>query len=513
MALFLLALLLAAAPACASREDNSLVVALERFPAGFNPAVASGNLTCQIGAQLFAGLVRMGKDGPLPYLAESWEISPDFRHFRFRLRAGATFHDGTPVTASDAAFSIRAAQRWHPFRSMLTSVDRVAAPDARTVEVETSIPQPALLGCFIPALVPILPEHVYGDGVPLNEHPANLRPVGSGPFRLASLEEGKTIVLERHPAFFLPGRPKLDRIVFRAYRGQAEIPLALRQGEADLYAFSSLFDEERLFRDDPGIEVTRGEFSRLHPFALMIFNHRRPLFRSPEVRRALAMSIDRAALARAVLPDAARPMHGPIPPGSAFFTPVRTPYDPDEANRILDRAGYPRDENGIRFTAEMDYDPAALFSLSVLKYLQNQFLRNIGVYFKIRTAEDSGSWEERILDGSFDVTVDELFGWHDPGVGIERVYRSNGSPILWSNTSGYADPAVDGLFRAASAESDPARRKALYAVLQERLSEEHVALWLCTIPFATIRNRNVLHVTDQPFGVLSPLDEARWKRP
>lgn len=54
---------------------------------------------------------------------------------------------------------------------------------------------------------------------------------------------------------------------------------------------------------------------------------------------------------------------------------------------------------------------------------------------------------------------------------------------------------------------------ALYAALQERLSREHVALWLCTIPYATIRNRNVLHVADQPFGVLSPLDEACWKRP
>ena len=64
-----------------------------------------------------------------------------------------------------------------------------------------------------------------------------------------------------------------------------------------------------------------------------------------------------------------------------------------------------------------------------------------------------------------------------------------------------------------SAESDTKRRKALYASLQERLAREHVALWLCTIPYATIRNRNLLHVADQPFGILSPLDEARWKRP
>ena len=115
----LLLLALYAAPASASPEDNSLIVALERFPPGFNPAVASGSLTSQIGAQLFAGLVRTGKDGPIPYLAESWEIDSQAKRFRFHLRKGATFHDGTPITANDVAFSIRAAQRHHPFRSML----------------------------------------------------------------------------------------------------------------------------------------------------------------------------------------------------------------------------------------------------------------------------------------------------------------------------------------------------------------------------------------------------------
>ena len=351
----LLALLLAVAacPCSASPDDNSLVVALERFPEGFNPAVASGSLTSQIGAQLFAGLVRMDKGAPVPYLAASWEIDESFRKFRFHLRRGATFHDGRPITARDVAFSIRAAQEHHPFRSMLAAVGSLTAADDLTLDLETTIPQPALLHCFIPALVPVLPAHVYGDGRPLPTHPANLRAVGSGPFRLASLDD-ETVVLERYDRFFLPGRPHLDRIVFRAYRGQMEIPPAIMQGEADLYAFSSLGDEERIFRSRPDIEVTRAEFAPLHPFALMTFNYRNPLFRSPEVRRALAMSIDNRALAAAV-PGGVRPVYGPIPPGSAWYAPAATPYDPDEANRILDRAGYPRDGNGIRFSVEIDY--------------------------------------------------------------------------------------------------------------------------------------------------------------
>lgn len=135
-----------------------------------------------------------------------------------------------------------------------------------------------------------------GTATPIDTHPANLRAVGSGPFRLASLEKGKTIVLERYKGFFLPGKPRLDRITFRVYWDQNEIPLAIMQGEADLYAFSSLSDEERIFRSNPAIEVTRDEFSLLHPFALLTFNVRNPIFRSPEVRKALAMSIDNKAL-------------------------------------------------------------------------------------------------------------------------------------------------------------------------------------------------------------------------
>ena len=240
------------------------------------------------------------------------------------------------------------------------------------------------------------------------------------------------------------------------------------QGEANLYAFSSLSDEERIFRSNPAIEVTRDEFSLLHPFALLTFNVRNPIFRSPEVRKALAMSIDNKALAQAV-PGGVRPMYGPIPPGSEWHSPVSTPYDPDEANRILDRAGYPRNENGIRFTVEIDYEPSAQFSLSILKYLQSQFIRTIGVYFRIRTAEDPGSWADRVTSGAFDVTMDELYGWHDPAIGIERIYATNTAAILWSNMSHYSNPEVDALFRSASAEKDPEGRKALYAALQERL--------------------------------------------
>ena len=131
---------------------------------------------------------------------------------------------------------------------------------------------------------------------------------------------------------------------------------------------------------------------------------------------------------------------------------------------------------------EIDYEPSAQFFAVHPQIPAKPVHRTIGVYFRIRTAEDPGSWADRVTSGAFDVTMDELYGWHDPAIGIERIYATNTAAILWSNMSHYSNPEVDALFRSASAEKDPEGRKALYAALQERLSREHVALWLCTIP-------------------------------
>ena len=210
-----------------SGRDNSLIVALERFPPGFNPAVASGSLTSQIGRSCSPGWSVPERTAPYPHLAESWEIDSQAKRFRFHLRKGATFHDGTPITANDVAFSIRAAQRHHPFRSMLEAVRQGVVPvDDLTLDLAG---RPSRAARPAQGLHPrrwslSCPPTSMGDGTPIDTHPANLRAVGSGPFRLASLEKGKTSSSNVTKAFSSPGKPRLDRITFRVYWDQNEIP-------------------------------------------------------------------------------------------------------------------------------------------------------------------------------------------------------------------------------------------------------------------------------------------------
>ena len=186
-------------------------------PRHFNQAVVSGSATVMIGAQIFASPLRYDENWtPQPYLAKTWDFSKDNLSLTLNLVKGAFFHDGQPITSADLAFSIMAVKKYHPFKPMFAPVERVDTPDPLTAVIRLSHPHPAILLALSPPFLPILPKHIYGDGQDLATHPANLSPVGSGPFKFQKYVKGKYIVLEKNERFFIPGRPYLDEILNQA---------------------------------------------------------------------------------------------------------------------------------------------------------------------------------------------------------------------------------------------------------------------------------------------------------
>lgn len=187
---------------------------------------ASGSLTSQIGAHLFAGLVLYRKGRPHTLSRGVMEIDSQAKRFRFHLRKGATFHDGTPITANDVAFFHPGGATAPSFPLHAQAVDKVVPVDDLTLDLETSIPQPALLKCFIPALVPVLPAHIYGDGTPSTPvRPFNPFQGCGVPVSPGSLEEGKTSSSGTLQGLFPSRQAASDRITFRVYWDQNEIPL------------------------------------------------------------------------------------------------------------------------------------------------------------------------------------------------------------------------------------------------------------------------------------------------
>lgn len=160
-------------------------------PGHLNPAIVSGTPTGIPGVQLFAGLILHDeKFQPQPYLAERWTVSPDGRAYTFHLVKNATFHDGKPVTSEDVKFSIEVVKANHPFGpAMHRALEAVETPNPHRVVFRLSYPNPAFMQVIAPILLPVLPKHVYGTEE-IRKHPANLEPVGSGPFEFVEWERG-----------------------------------------------------------------------------------------------------------------------------------------------------------------------------------------------------------------------------------------------------------------------------------------------------------------------------------
>lgn len=149
----------------APKRGGTLVVGWTQTPRHLNGAVQSGVATALPSTQLFASPLRYDdKWNPQPYLAEKWSLAEDGKSLTLHLRKDAVFHDGKPITSADVAFSIMAIKANHPFTTMMGPVEKVETPDAHTAIIRMATPHPAILLALSPALCPILPKHIYGDG-------------------------------------------------------------------------------------------------------------------------------------------------------------------------------------------------------------------------------------------------------------------------------------------------------------------------------------------------------------
>ena len=223
------------------KSGGTLIMTLGATPRHLNPAVQSGITTRAPGAQLFATLLRFDDQwNPHPYLAKSWQVSDDSLTVTFDLVEGATFHDGTPITSKDVAFSIKTIKANHPFKTMFAAVNEVQTPDEGTAVFKLSKPHPALLLALSSQLGSIIPEHVYGDGQDPKSHPRNSEDlVGSGPFKLVEFVRDQHVIMERNENFFIKGRPYLDKIVWRIIKDPSARSLGRENGEIHMSAFES----------------------------------------------------------------------------------------------------------------------------------------------------------------------------------------------------------------------------------------------------------------------------------
>lgn len=490
-------------------KGGTLIATLGQTPRHLNPAVQSGVVTGAPGAQLFAAPLRYDEDWtPQPYLAKSWTVSDDGLSVTLNLVEDATFHDGAPIKSSDVAFSVKVIQENHPFKTMFSPVESVETPDEHTAVLKLSKPHPALMLAMSSQLMPIIPEHVYGDGQDVKAHPRNSENVvGSGPFKLVEFVRDQHVILERYDGFFMEGRPYLDRIVMRIIKDPSARTIGLENGELHLSMFESVARNINRLKKNENLTVTPEGYAAIGPLDWLAFNTAKEPLSDVRVRKAIAHAVDRDFIGKAIHLGVAEEARTGIHPGSPLYEADVESYefDLDKANAMLDEAGYARGGDGMRFKLSVDFGwPEMKPNAEYLK----PALKKIGIDVEVRSSPDFPTWAKRVSNHEFDMTWDTVFNWGDPVIGVHRTYQSSNikKGVIWSNTQSYSNARVDELMETAGREPDPDRRKALYSEFQKIVADEVPLYVTNTLPYHTVFSSKV---GNAPLGIWassSPMD-------
>ena len=499
------------------QPGGTLVMAMQTMPTQFNGNIASGTPPNIPGSQLFASPLLFDDEwNPQPYLAESWELADDGLSLTLNLVEGATFHDGEPIQSHDVAFSIAMNQENHPFKPMFAPVTSVDTPDDQTVVINLANPHPAILIAMSPGLLPIFPEHIYGDvenirDCTCNSDPAEL--VGSGPFILEEFDTTNGVIrMSPNEDFFL-GRPYVDELVIAVRPSANELITEMENGEIHIGNVQGVADLERL-RDSDTLTVTPRGYEGIGAVVSMQFNLEDEVLGIKEVRQAIAYAIDKDFIIdelHAGLPFRAK---SPIHPGSPYYDDSIEGYefDLERAAELLDEAGFPADGDGNRgITLTMDAIPTADDYQSAIAEYAKSALAEIGIEIELRTSPDFGTWASSYLaPRDYDITMQILFMWADPIIGVHRSFlEENIQPIPFANNSAYINPELEELMAAAGAEQDFDARVAAYAEIQAVLADDLPFHWLEALPTNSVYNTEL--VQNPPltiWGQMSPLHEV-----
>lgn len=505
------------AVAADGKPGGSVVMVSTQSPRHLNPAVQSGAATAVPGAQIFASPLLYDADWkPHPYLAESWEVADDALSVTLHLVKDAKFHDGKPITSEDVKFSIETIKANHPFTTMYEPVSAIETPDEHTAVIRLAHPHPALLLCLSGALCPIIPKHVFGDGQDIKTHPANANPVGSGPYKLEEFTPGQKITLVRNPDFFLKDRPLLDRIIVTISNDPNAILLAVENGEADCYPFATASQDIKRLEKVDRLHVTDKGFEGIGAINWLAFNTGKAPLDDKAVRQAIGYAIDRNFITNALMRGVARAQRSPIIESSPFFNPKMPFYDHDleKANKMLDEAGHKAGADGIRFKLTVDYIPGAPEQQEgVAQYLKSQ-LKKAGIDVEVRASPDFPTWAKRVSNFDFDMTMDAVYNWGDPVIGVHRTYLSSNirKGVIWSNTQQYSNPKVDELLTQAAVENDPDKRKALYDEFQMIVGDDLPIYWINALPYHSAYDKEIAEFPESIWGTMQSMADTYWNK-
>ncbi|UAA37790.1 peptide ABC transporter substrate-binding protein SapA [Paraneptunicella aestuarii] len=497
---------------------NGLVYCSEGNPATFNPQLVTSGITSDaVSYQIYDRLIEFDPvtSKIVPGLASSWIISDDGLIYTFQLRKNIQFHSNNYFTpsrsfnADDVIFSIN---RWrdpeHPYHNISGGqypyfsslelekvVEDVKRINGYRIEIHLNKPDSSFLANLATDFAIVLSaeygEYLLRKGIPeMLDHD----PIGTGPFRFQKHQKDRYIRYFKNDKYWRD-IPIVDQLIFDITPSSSMRLAKLMTGECDVISLPA-HSELEIIRERPNLQLDEKPGLNVGFWA---FNTSRAPFNNVEVRKALAMAIDKSTLLEAVYFDSAIRANGLVPPSSwAYQEDLKgTSYNPVLAKELLKK-------NGIGEGFSMDiwampverkYNPNAVMMAEIMQ----AYLRKVGVEVNIVSFEWN-SFRRRLTEGNYDSI---LIGWSADNGDPDNFYRpllSCASIESGTNRAKWCSEKFDELINEALTYSDETTRAALYHAANAIIADQIPLVPIAhAYRYQAYRN-NVKNLEINPFG-------------
>lgn len=449
-----------------SAGGGTFIVNLGADPTTFNPVLKADDDGHLIYQNVFDGLLELNINSEvIPGLAETWDISDDGLVYTFHLAKGVKWHDGEPFTSADVKYTFERIMSDDGFNgaTLSAALESIECPDDDTVVLTLKAADATLLGTLAWYECFIIPKHIYENEADWSSCEAAIRkPIGTGAFKFADYQQGSSITLEKNPDYF-KGAPSIDKLIFSIIPDDTTAVQAFKNGEIDLLAGVPNSDVPAM-QQDPDIKMGAMTAARRYQ---VICNMENETMSKWEVRKAIALGIDREEISQKGTGGLQAPAYGFYPPFLDWAYNADADIgerDVAQAQQLLEQAGYTKDSNGMYLTLTLDVFAGGTYGDCGKVMASN--LKEVGIDLKVNVIE-MAAWAEKINAGNYELAMMAGFQGPDPDAMAKRV--GTGAVM---NYAKYSNARVDELLAQGKVLVTHEDRGACYKEVQAILAEE-----------------------------------------
>ncbi len=458
---------LAAAALCEAAPKTELVYASTKDIRDINPHLYGGEMAAQ--GMVFEPLVMNTREGVKPWLAESWDISPDGREYTFHLRKGVTFTDGTPFNAEAVKLNmdaIMANRIRHAWLDMMNEIDRGEVVDEHTFRLVLKHPYyPTLIELGLLRPFRFISPKCFVDGQTKNGVSGL---AGTGPWVLAEHKDNQYALFTANPQYW-GEKPKIAAVRWKVMPDHQAILLALQKGEIDLI-FGA--DGDMVNLDSFDALRRQGKYTAVisQPIAsrAILLNAHQPFTREKAVRLALQHAIDKEGIVQGVL-NGSEKVADTLMASTVQYCDIpleKRAFDPARAAAMLDAAGWKTGKDGWRYkdgqkaAVRLYYNSNNAQERTISEFMQGD-LKKLGVDMKI-IGEEKQAYLDRQKTGDFELQYSLSWGTpYDPQSYLSS-WRIPAHGDYQAQTGMERKEWLDKTITALMTEPDEARRRAMY---------------------------------------------------